>query len=790
MKTLRLFLALFLPAFVFGASTPINNALLSGSGNQVVTGATLTIPSGATLTASPGSILNGFSGSGTVNGGTAGQLSYYATTGTAVSPVTFASADAGGNGLFITSTNTARTYLGLYNTSTNGKSWELLSQGQAGTQPGAFSISNTTIGQALRISAAGALTLPTYTTAGVLINDTSGNVASSVLLPAAQFPALTGDVTTSAGAVATTLATVNSNVGPFTNASITVDAKGRITAASTGSGGSSPLTTKGDTFGFSTVNARVPVGVDGTVYMADSTQATGTKWATVSGTGDVVGPASSTDNAITRFDSTTGKLVQNSTAILDDSGNIQANGFYVGIAPSALAQVYLLGTQTASGGVGASIINNTSLTAAANSDSLFGVSQGVMTIAKGSFTGLTYYNEGLFNPSVTGGGTIDNQYQLYIATPTRGTNNYSIYSAGGINQLVGGVTLGLAGTTVGTAKFTNATSGTITLQAVMGALGTPTLSLPATTGTLLNSTGSFTTGNLVATDSSGRAVDSGSIPVVGVTSSSGAADSGKAPLLNGSGVLDTSFYTAGSAADRLSVLTGAEISITTTATATIGRMHVCSGTSADYTVTLPAVSGNTGKFIGFRMAGGLTKLVTIDGNSTETIDGSLTRIMHNYETCELFCDGVTWTKIAGKSIPMTARISLSGSTPAQTIANTTGTTVAYNNTVSDPYGMVSGSTLVARRPGRFDFYATVSWDANTPWTATRVISNVKAAGVGINQTEQAMSLGTYGSFGSACSAILALSDAVLVEIYQNSGLSQGLFGSNNNYLEAVERLTW
>lgn len=47
---------------------------------------------------------------------------------------------------------------------------------------------------------------------------------------------LTGDVTTSAAAA--TLATVNSNVGSFTNANITVNAKGLITAAANGSGGS------------------------------------------------------------------------------------------------------------------------------------------------------------------------------------------------------------------------------------------------------------------------------------------------------------------------------------------------------------------------------------------------------------------------------------------------------------------------------------------------------------------------------------------------------------------------
>lgn len=39
-------------------------------------------------------------------------------------------------------------------------------------------------------------------------------------------------------------------------------------------------------------------------------------------TGDVVGPASATDNAISRFDTTTGKLIQNSGAFVTDSGAV------------------------------------------------------------------------------------------------------------------------------------------------------------------------------------------------------------------------------------------------------------------------------------------------------------------------------------------------------------------------------------------------------------------------------------------------------------------------------------
>ena len=62
------------------------------------------------------------------------------------------------------------------------------------------------------------------------------NIASGTL-PAARLPAFTGDITTPAGSIGTTLATVNSNVGAFGSATaipvITVNAKGLVTAVST-----------------------------------------------------------------------------------------------------------------------------------------------------------------------------------------------------------------------------------------------------------------------------------------------------------------------------------------------------------------------------------------------------------------------------------------------------------------------------------------------------------------------------------------------------------------------------
>ena len=87
--------------------------------------------------------------------------------------------------------------------------------------------------------------------ANVTITTISGNAATATALATGRTLAMTGDVTWTSPAfdgsgnvtAAGTLATVNSNVGSFTSANITVDAKGRITAAASGTSNPGTVTT-------------------------------------------------------------------------------------------------------------------------------------------------------------------------------------------------------------------------------------------------------------------------------------------------------------------------------------------------------------------------------------------------------------------------------------------------------------------------------------------------------------------------------------------------------------------
>lgn len=70
-------------------------------------------------------------------------------------------------------------------------------------------------------------------------------------------------------------------------------------------GSASPLTTKGDLYTYSTTNARLGVGTNGQVLTADSTAATGLKWAAAGGAGKVLQVVTATYSTPTTITTTT-----------------------------------------------------------------------------------------------------------------------------------------------------------------------------------------------------------------------------------------------------------------------------------------------------------------------------------------------------------------------------------------------------------------------------------------------------------------------------------------------------
>jgi hypothetical protein len=223
-------------------------------------------------------------------------------------------------------------------------------------------------------------------------------------------------------------------------------------------------------------------------------------------------------------------------------------------------------------------------------------------------------------------------------------------------------------------------------------------------------------------------------------------------------------------------LGGDPISVTTTTTATIGRMHVCTGTSADYTVTLPAAAGNAGRFIGFRMAPALTRLVTIDGNASETINGALTRVMWANESALLSCDGVGWFKVAGLTVPLSAGLFLPSN---QTLVAATVTIVDCTSVDFDASTRMADTTnkrINIRRTGNYLVSGVCRY--NGPGVVDRCITVAFKNAIQFLAAEGPSAAGSSPGPFMAAPETCVSGDYIDLRAFQGTGTA-GLFGSSD-----------
>jgi len=275
-------------------------------------------------------------------------------------------------------------------------------------------------------------------------------------------------------------------------------------------------------------------GNNGKVLATDGTNAS---W-TTNGSGDVVGPASATDNAIARFDSTTGKLIQNSGVTVDDNSNITTNAIFEGFSNTAASGTQIVLTAasvpsyviTGSGGQTIKLPDATTLPNGTIFSFNNNQSSGAITVNNNSNTLIVSIPSGAFTivtllSNSIAAGSWDTHDQApanvswstntfsYAGSFTNGTwnGNAVAYNRGGTGQsaafVAGGIVYG--STTTALAVTAIGTTGQVLTSA--GA-GTPTWTTP-TTGTV---TGVTATSPVV---SSG-----GSAPVISMPAATGSVD--------------------------------------------------------------------------------------------------------------------------------------------------------------------------------------------------------------------------------------------------------------------------
>jgi len=406
-------------------------------------------------------------------------------------------------------------------------------------------------------------------------------------------------------------------------------------------------------------------------------QSNGTKWyiiaedgyvaASGGGTGNVVGPASSTDNAVARFDATTGKLLQNSSVLITDTGTIGA------AAGTELLPAFSFSTDPNTGiwnsaadtiafSTGGAIRWTTSTTAISSFIPIQAIS------GSASIPGLSFFGDadtGIWNSATnslsvaTNGVTrlttsttaITSTLPILNQAGTAGAPAYSFSGDTGTGIWNAGLfTVGI--TTGGTTRWSTSTTAHTSTLPILNQAGT--VALPAYSFSADPDTGIYR----LSADSVG--VSGGGVAFADFTPTEAVFNNSAGNIdfrIEGDGYAHLLFVDASvdfvgiRNSAPLSALDvngsfGTAVSTITAASATLDATHhtiLADATSNSITINLPAVATSGRRRYEIKKIDSTANTVTIDGNASETIDGAATYVISTqYQSVTIQSDGSNW----------------------------------------------------------------------------------------------------------------------------------------------------
>lgn len=552
-------------------------------------------------------------------------------------------------------------------------------------------------------------------------------------------------------------------------------------------------------------------------------QYNGTNWinATGAGSGDVTGGASSTDNAITRFNGTTGKVIQNSTVTLDDTGNlanVNAVGFDTtpGTLPTAAGSMYWdTGNSTPTIVLNANtdlqlgqenialVYNGTGSTIAKGSVVAVNGAQGQrprVVLADADSEPLSQNTLGITTEAIANGAegfvcTFGLVRGVNTAGLTAGLPIYLSSTAGAFTQTE--PTAPVHTVMLGYAIFINASSGELFVNINNGwelnELHNVLITSPASGNTLIydatagvwknaniaagtgvsvtNGAGSITVANTGVTSAvAGTGITvSGATGAVTVTNS----DRGSSQnIFKNVAVAGQTTIVADNNDDTLTIEAGTGISITTNATTdTLTITAINNGTVTSVTGTSPVVS-----------SGGATPAISLASGYGDTLNPYASKTANNFLAAPNGAAGVpTFRAIVAADIP-----TLNQNTTG-TASNVTGTVAIANGGTGETTrqaamdalagAVTSGSYL--RGNGTDVVMSTIqaadvpTLNQNTTGTASNVTGTVAIANGGTGATTAATALSNLGAYPASNPNGYTSNTGTVTSIAAGTGLSGG-----------------